>query len=244
MKRISVFMIGYLALPLLMLNCNPTSDTTTTAIQDSITDADGNVYHTITIGKQAWTVENLRTTKYNDGTSLPLVTDAAAWSNLTTPGYCWYNNNAASAFGALYNWYAVDTKKLAPSGWHVASSADWDTLESYLITHGFNWDSTTTGNKVGKSLAVQTMWATDVTAGAIGNNLSKNNKSGFSAIPGGYRTATGNFTGYGYNCYWWSSTMYVSSDAFLLYLTYNQSNFTRYILNKKHGFSVRLIKDL
>ena len=113
----------------------------------TVKDADGNVYTTVKIGNQVWTVENLRTTKYNDGSAIPLVTDSAAWVNLTTPGYCYYNNttNADSIkkYGALYNWYAVDTKKLAPAGWHVPTDAEWDTLQNYLIANGYNWDGTT-----------------------------------------------------------------------------------------------------
>src|SRR5664279_2133742 len=85
-----------------------------------VTDIDGNVYTTVTIGTQVWMVENLKTTKYNDGTSIPNITDGAAWESLTTPGYCFYNNEAANktTYGALYNWYTVNSSKLAPTGWH------------------------------------------------------------------------------------------------------------------------------
>jgi uncharacterized protein (TIGR02145 family) len=96
--------------------------------QDSIStvkDADGNVYHTVKIGNQVWTVENLRTTRNNDGSAIPHVTDGTEWAALTTPGYCFYDNmsnvDSIKEYGALYNWYAVDTKKLAPAGWHVPS---------------------------------------------------------------------------------------------------------------------------
>ena len=91
--------------------------TITSSSNTTVTDADGNVYHTITIGTQTWTVENLRTTKYNDGTAIPNVTNTTSWRNLTTPGYCWYNNDSTTykaTYGALYNWYAVNTGKLAP----------------------------------------------------------------------------------------------------------------------------------
>jgi len=110
-------------------NNNPT----TTA--GKVTDIDGNVYDTVKIGTQIWIIENLKTTKYNDGTSIPMVTDSAAWINLTTPGYCWHKNTSASyknTYGALYNWYAVNTGKLAPKGWHVPSDAEWTTLITYL----------------------------------------------------------------------------------------------------------------
>src|SRR5574344_55140 len=86
----------------------------------TVTDIDGNVYHTITIGTQTWMVENLKVSKYNDGTAIPNVTDATAWAALTTGAYCDYNNDVANGtkYGHLYNWYAVNTGKLAPSGWH------------------------------------------------------------------------------------------------------------------------------
>ena len=87
----------------------------------SITDKDGNVYTSVTIGTQVWMVENLKTTKYNDGTPIPNVTDNTEWSNLTTPAYCWYDNDITkkNPYGALYNGYAVRTGKLCPTGWHV-----------------------------------------------------------------------------------------------------------------------------
>ena len=146
------------------------SYTGNTICAGTITDFDGNGYQAVKIGNQVWTVENLRTTKYNDGTAIPYVTDSAAWVNLTTPGYCYFNNmvNADSIrkFGALYNWYAVDTKKLAPAGWHVPTDAEWDTLENYLIANGYNWDGTTDSNKIAKSLAAKTDWYT-------GNRISR-----------------------------------------------------------------------
>ena len=100
----------------------------------TVTDIDGNVYNTVKIGTQTWMVENLKTTRFNDGTAIPNVTDASAWNALTTPGYCWYDNNEANkaTYGALYNWYAVNTGKLAPASWHVATDADWKKLEMAL----------------------------------------------------------------------------------------------------------------
>ena len=100
-----------------------------------VQDIDGNNYLTVTIGTQIWMAENLRTTKYNDGTAIPLVTDNTTWANLTTPAYCWYNNDAktnGSTYGALYNWYSVNTKKLCPTGWHVPNDTEWTTLTTYL----------------------------------------------------------------------------------------------------------------
>jgi len=212
----------------------------------TITDADGNVYHTVTIGTQTWMVENLKTTKYNDGTAIPQITDATAWAYCTTPGYCWYNNSITEnkqLYGALYNWYAVHTGKLAPSGWHVPTENDWQILETYLIVNGYNFDSTTVDNKIAKSMAAQTQWSVSGFAGAPGNHLSTNNASGFSAMPGGCRNLEGDFYELDEYGHWWSTT---GSDPQLAYyrnLYYNSSNFFRYDVGKTCGFSVRLVKD-
>ena len=93
-----------------------------------VKDTDGNVYHTVTIGTQVWMKENLKTTKYNDGTPIPLVAESKAWGNLSTPAYCWFKTK----YGALYNWYTVNTGKLCPLGWHVPTDAEWTKLITYL----------------------------------------------------------------------------------------------------------------
>jgi hypothetical protein len=103
----------------------------------TVTDIDGNVYHTVTIGTKVWMLENLKTTRFNDGTTIPLVTDGTIWGSLTTPGYCWYNNDTANKtmYGGLYNWYTINTGNLAPTGWHVAKDEEWGTLPD---TAGFS----------------------------------------------------------------------------------------------------------
>jgi uncharacterized protein (TIGR02145 family) len=167
----------------------------------SIKDADGNEYQTVKLGNQTWMAEHLRTTKYNDGTAIPQVQDKAAWANRATPAFCYYNGMAnpdsIKRFGALYNWHTINTKKLAPEGWHVPSGAEWTTLQNYLIGNGFNFDGTNSGNKVGKSMASMTDWVAATKAGAVGNDQSKNNKSGFGAVPTGFRDQGGNFTSMG-----------------------------------------------
>lgn len=156
----------------------------------TVTDIDGNVYHAIKIGNQVWTVENLSVTKYNDGSLIPLDTSAVTWDSAKTLKYC-FNENTTNAesikkYGALYNWYVVspvNSKKIAPTGWHVPTDAEWDTMRNYLITNGYNWNGTTSDtaqyNKIAKSLASKTDWLVDTTTGAIGNDLSTNNQSGF-----------------------------------------------------------------
>jgi uncharacterized protein (TIGR02145 family)/uncharacterized repeat protein (TIGR02543 family) len=228
-------------------NTTVTSDATVYAYW-VIKDYDGNIYTEVTIGTQTWMVENLRTTNYNDGTSIPEVTDATEWSGLTTGGYCYYNNTANAdsikKFGALYNWYAVNTGKLAPAGWHVPDTTEWNTLQNYLIANGYNYDGTTTDNKIAKSMAATTDWSSSTTDGAIGNDLTKNNSSGFCALPGGYRYYIGTFLSQSYYGYLWSATEYDASHAWYRYLYYDGDYLYRYYYyNKSCGFSVRLVRD-
>jgi len=200
----------------------PTSTTT-------VTDIDGNVYHTITIGTQVWLVENLKTKKYRDGTSITLVTDSLAWSKLTTEAYCNYNNdsNMAITYGRLYNWYAInDNRNIAPIGWHVASDVEWLTLINYL------GGESVAGGKLKE--AGTTHWLTP--------NIGATNTTGFTALPGGYRNS-GVFENKGYYGYWWSSTEYSARDAWCRTMDYCNSNANSYDLPKDLGFSVRCVKD-
>jgi uncharacterized protein (TIGR02145 family)/uncharacterized repeat protein (TIGR02543 family) len=215
---------------------------------DPLTDIDGNVYRTVRIGSQIWTAENLRTTKYNDGTEIPLVTDNVEWASLTTPGFCWYSNDTTNKnkFGALYNWYALDSIKLAPTGWHIPTDAEWDTLQNYLISNGYNFDGTTTGNKIAKSMAARTDWTKSqnpLGAGDIGSDLTKNNSSGFSALPGGDRYSDGVFEYFGTIGTWWSATEINASSAWARSLSYVNSSFGISGGRKSFGFSVRLLHD-
>lgn len=213
----------------------------------TVADFEGNVYWAVTIGTQVWTVENLRTTKYSDGTEIPIATDSSAWVNLTTPGYCYFNNmgNADSIrkFGVLYNWYAVDTKRLAPAGWHVPTDAEWDILQNYLIAEGYNWDGIPDSNMIAKSLAAKTDWFTEpgLAAGTIGNDLTQNNTSGFLALPGGSRT-DGSFD-FGGSGNWWTATEFNASGAVGRNLYYNSERLFWNSNYKSCGFSVRLVKD-
>jgi uncharacterized protein (TIGR02145 family)/uncharacterized repeat protein (TIGR02543 family) len=219
--------------------------------QWQVRDIDGNIYTTVTIGNQVWTVENLKTTHYNNGnnissTGLP-TTDYTYWC--TDDGlakYCNFLNNPAnfSTYGYLYNWYAASNPALAPTGWRIPTQADWETLRSYLIANGYN--GTTTGNKIAKSMAAQTNW--QITYGATGTigDGTPNNRSGFTALPGGYRDGESgrNFQDIQYTGYWWSST-----QDFDVFHGYAVTLFDDMELmsggdeNKKSGFSVKLIRS-
>ena len=183
----------------------------------TVTDADGNVYTTVKIGNQLWTAENLKTTKYNDGTPIPLLAEKEEWAKgCDTPAYCWYKNDYSSKdkYGALYNWYAVNTGKIAPKGWHVPTDEEWLKLVEYLISNGYNWDGTKENNKIAKTLAAKSDWESYDDDGAIGKDLPKNNRSGFSALPGGWRYRDGDFFNIGKCVDWWSATENNAKSAY------------------------------
>jgi uncharacterized protein (TIGR02145 family) len=207
----------------------------TTADEETVADVDGNVYHTVKIGTQVWMVENLKTTKYNDGSSISLVTDNSAWGNLLTPGYCWYNNDEATyktPYGALYNWYAVNTGELAPQGWHIPTDAEWSVLITFLG---------------GENIAGGKMKSTGTIGAGTGlwhnPNMGATNESGFTAVPAGYRNDLGNFALIGYYGYWWNCSTDGTNLARYRYIIYDgpaaESGHNYYIL----GYSVRCIKD-
>jgi uncharacterized protein (TIGR02145 family) len=220
----------------------------------TVTDIDGNVYNTVTIGTQVWMKENLKTTKYNDNTSIPLVTIHSAWVALTTPGYCWYNNDAAAnktTYGALYNWYAVDAtsnggKNVCPTGWHVPTDNEWTTMENYLIANGYNYDGTTTGNKYAKAMASASGWSSYSGVGTVGNTdyPAKRNATGFTALPGGYRWDPEEFINIGSYGSWWSSSEVISTYAWSRYIFCGSEIVSRIsFFGKSNGFSVRCLRD-
>jgi len=194
-----------------------------------VKDIDGNIYTTIFIDKQVWMAENLKTTKLNDGTVIPVVTNDKKWSVLKTPGCCWYNNDIVNKdiYGALYNWYAVNTKKLCPTGWHVPSIEEWATMISSLGDVGL------AGDKLKE--AGTDHWALNITA---------TNESDFTALPGGLRLTQGPFPTFG-NAYtvWWSSTEYDEACAWNRGMINSSSNVYKGFDNKGNGFSVRCIKN-
>ena len=237
MKKLflALYVIALLGIFIYLSGCKKDDDNNNPTPDGTITDIDGNVYHTVTIGTQVWMVENLKTTKYNDGTAIPLVTDGQTWANLTAPGYCWYENDAASyktTYGALYNWYAVNTGKLCPTGWHVPTDAEWTTLTDYL------GGETVAGGKmksIGKIEAGTGLWYSP--------NTGATNESGFTAVPGGYRLDSGTFYDFGFYGYWWSSSAINTGSAWYWFMYYYDSNVYRSNSYKSSGFSVRCLRD-
>jgi len=177
-------------------------------------------------------VENLRTAKLNDGTPITLVTDTIAWDTLTAPGYCWYENDPLTykgIYGALYNWYTINTERLCPEGWHVPSNKDWLDLANYL------GGEIIAGGKLKEPGDLY--WNTP--------NTSATNISGFTALPGGLRGDKGVFGYMGYLGAWWSSdpSVYYQEEASFWTLTYNSGSLIYGTWPKVSGFSVRCLKD-
>jgi uncharacterized protein (TIGR02145 family) len=180
------------------------------------------------------------------------VTDVSLWKNLTTPAFCWYDNDATTnrvTYGGLYNWYAVNTGKLAPKGWHVATDAEWTTLENYLIANGYNYDGTTKDNKYAKALANTTGWIISSKTGTVGNSdyPTKRNATGFSALPGGFIEGGYNiestFHAIGFTSVWWSSSELDGLRAWWRELTSFDNYGTRGNNDKTGGKSIRCVKD-
>jgi uncharacterized protein (TIGR02145 family) len=196
----------------------------------TLTDIDGNVYKAVTIGTQIWMEENLKTTRYNDGTTIPLVIDSAEWLNSTTGAFTYYNNDEdtyKADYGALYNWYAVKNGKLCPTGWHVPSKDEWYILIDFL------------GGKTGGYKLKEhgtTHW--------MDPNRSATNETGFNGLPGGSRDGiNGLFWSMGYEGSWWSATEAAKEDAFSYGLYSTGIDIFESGVGKNCGRSVRCLKD-
>jgi uncharacterized protein (TIGR02145 family) len=192
---------------------------------EKVTDIEGNVYNTVALGTQVWMVEDLNVGKYNDGTAIPNITDKTAWQNSSTGACTWYSND--KTWGTLYNWYAVNTGKLAPAGWHVATDEDWTTLTDYL--GGEN----VAGGKLKETGSVR--WDSP--------NTGATNESGFTALPGGFRKGDGTFSSFGGGGYWWSSTEFDALNSWARYIFWSGSIIYRGHYDKREGHSVRCVKD-
>lgn len=209
---------------------NQVSFTTLQSTSQTVTDIEGNVYKTVTIGTQIWMAENLKTTKYNDGTTIPNVTDNTTWAGLTTGAYCWYNNDIGykTTYGALYNWFAVNTGKLCPIGWHVPTKNEWSTLIYYF------GDIYVAGGAMKETGTVH--W--------IAPNTGATNSSGFSGLPGGERSwYDGTFRNIGSNGDWWNTIELDINQGWEGYLYSLGSNAGQSSAKKQKGLSVRCLKD-
>jgi uncharacterized protein (TIGR02145 family) len=231
----------------------------------TVSDFDGNVYPTVTLGTQTWMAQNLRATHYADGTPVPRVSGTPNWDALTVSNqaYCWYDDDStrnAGIYGALYTWAGAmkgaassaatpsGIQGVCPSGWHLPSDDEWLILVSYLITNGYNYDGTSTGNKIGKTVASSSNWQASADSGTVGkpDYPAYRNKTGFSAPPGGYRDQWGTCFFLGAESHMWSATEYSDLAGLVHSLFYYSRDFITLppsCYYKENGFSVRCVKD-
>ena len=221
----------------------PTADKTVTFTFTECKDGDNNYYPVVQIGTQLWMAENLKTTSYNDGTTIPNITADATWNATTTGAYCDFSNTPANSitYGRLYNWFAADNnaatkmasnggKNVCPTSWHVVSDAEWTALTDFL------GGEVVAGGKLKETGT--THWITP--------NFGSTNETGFTALPGGFRLPPGTFYSVGSQGYWWSSTEYSTSNAWSQHMNFNISNLMRANdVNgiKRQGYSVRCLRD-
>ncbi len=205
--------------------------------EDMVRDADGNPYHTVTVGQQIWLSQNLRTTRYRNGDEIPCIGDNIRWSSLETGAYCRYGNDIAHTepYGLLYNWHAVsDIRGLAPEGFRVASSKDWDTLFSHLSSSGAN---TVT------ALAADFGWPASPLPGTPGHDPTGNNSTRFTALPGGFRDLSGGYGHLGRHGNWWTSDAQGTHYAWYRCLFAGYARWFQFNNHKNNGFSVRCVRD-
>ncbi len=222
----------------------------------TVTDVEGNVYNTIIIGNQLWMQENLKTTKYNDGSDIAYPGgNNTSWQNNTSGAYAWYNNDSVTygnTYGALYKWFTLNAasnggKNICPSGWHVPTHNEWTTMERAICSSAscitdFPINLTTTGlrgtDEGGKLKETGiTHW--------LSLNTGATNSTGFTALPGGYRLTSGSYSGMQTYGYWWTSTVDNSFyyNAWIRDLYYDFTTIERIAFRKDCGLSVRCICD-
>lgn len=194
-----------------------------------VSDKDGNFYNYVNIGSQIWMSENLKTTRFRDSTLIPLLENGSTWSTMTTPAFCWYENDGTNKniYGGLYNWPAVSSGKLCPTGWHVPTNAEWMTMINYL-----GGESLAGGKLKEKS---DMFWKMP--------NYGATNESLFTGLPGGSRTNTGLFENAGSYGYWWSATPVTPSVSNYCYLYFGNRTITDSFINQRYGLSVRCVKN-
>ena len=219
-------------------------------LPNAVTDIDGNHYDAVQIGNQVWMAENLRTTRYANGTSIPLGTST---STITSYRYNPNDNaNNVPTHGYLYNWPAVmhgassssanpsGVQGICPNGWHVPSDAEWTQLTDYVGSQT-QYQCDNSSNNIAKALASTTGWNSSTYTCAVGNNPSTNNATGFSALPAGYYG--GYYDDFGGGAGFWSATEGSGNGAYGRGLGYNYASVYRYGYYKNYGFSVRCVRD-
>ena len=202
---------------------------TTNTASTTISDIEGNIYNTVSIGNQIWMASNLSTSRYRNGAYIPYILNSKQWASIKSPALSFYNhdNNYETNYGKQYNWYAVtDTQGLCPIGWHIPTNDEWTILSDFLG---------------GLNLAGGRMKATGTQYWSFPSNGS--NSSGFTGLPGGFRNVDGTFGILGYNGFWWSATEENEQRAINRSIIYTDNLLSAGSSSKNHGFSVRCLKD-
>ena len=203
----------------------------------SLTDIDGNVYETVTIGEQLWMAENLKVTHYSNGEPIPNLIDADEWKSTAAGAYCYYANRASMAdnYGSLYNWFvAEDTRNVCPTGWHVPSDEEWISLEKTL------------GMSDPETLKMTAWRGTDQGRKLKSESFGGNNSSGFSALGTGYRDPEGVFKAQGTDNDYWTATPYDNqgqTEGVLHGLLNTRDDVVRNFHVPGYGFCIRCVRD-
>jgi uncharacterized protein (TIGR02145 family) len=235
-KRHTCFEIWFIiGLSLCLTECefNPQveSEIDYTGQRGTLVDIDSNVYKTVGIGTQIWMAENLKASRLRDGSDIDYVEGNIDWKLLKQPGYCWYQNDSINnkIYGALYNFFAVETDLLCPAGWHVPKNRDWNILIKYLG-----------GNDVaaGKMKEYHTkIW--------YGPNDFFDNNYDFSALPGGIRMSywEPQFEYKNASAYWWTSDILDDIRIYTISLRNGSNHVYSLTRAKEDGLSIRCVKD-
>lgn len=207
-----------------------TTTTTPTPSGTTVTDVDGNTYNTVTIGKQTWMKEDLKVTKYKDGTPIPNLTGSSTWATNTNTSGAYSDNSNTAYSGKFYNWAAmVDSRGICPNGWHVPTDAEVDTLVAFL-------EQTAWGTAGGQMKSTTSDWQSP--------NLGATNSSGFTGLPFGILSdVSGINMGYSTNGYYWTATQYDANNGAFYGLYYNAANLVNSYQLKKYGAGCRCLKD-
>lgn len=223
---------------------------------NTVSDIDGNVYNIVTIGNQCWMKENLKTTRYRNGTPIPGNLNNTNWAGSLSGAQADYNNNTLNTaiFGKLYNYYAVaDPSGLCPAGWHVPTNVEWNDLVRFLdpsIDSLLPYPTTFISQSL---IAGEMLKSTgDIHAGTglwFSPNIA-NDITGFSAYPGGFRrgnvnsSSNGTYSGINIRGIWWSSTPFPGTNSAIIRSLYSPDSAIYYgKTNKTEGCSVRCVRD-
>lgn len=198
------------------------------------TDIDGNKYNIITIGEQEWLDRNLEVGRYRNGDTIPHITDQETWANTTMGAWCYYNNDPANGrkYGKLYNWYALtDPRGLTPEGYSIPSRSDWEAL----LNAADPFKRKNQNKAGGKLKSRDDSWKSP--------NENATNATGFSALPGGYRTNEGIFESLTRYAFWWSSSEVGKNTIFVYRIANFKEDLQRGANHPNTGLSVRCIKN-